>query len=108
VPDAACFQGQVRRLLVPPKIANSSTAPTVATTIDGTLKPSSYRKPKKARKVEAAQEGTDDADQEIGEQATAPTGNPLGEPPGDPADQDTVVAPARRTFEMLHAWLCGR
>ena len=38
-------QGQVR-LLVPPKIASSSTAPTVDTTIEGTLKPSSYRKPK--------------------------------------------------------------
>ncbi len=25
-----------------------------------------------------------------------------------PADQDTVVAAARRTFEVLHVWLCGR
>ena len=25
-----------------------------------------------------------------------------------PADQDAVVAAARRTFEMLHIWLCGR
>jgi heme oxygenase len=26
----------------------------------------------------------------------------------DPADQDAVVTAARRTFEMLHIWLCGR
>ena len=25
-----------------------------------------------------------------------------------PADHDAVVAAARRTFEMLHIWLCGR
>jgi heme oxygenase len=25
-----------------------------------------------------------------------------------PGDQDAVVAAARRTFEMLHIWLCGR
>ena len=71
-----------------PTIHSSSTAPNVATAIVARLNPSVIAKAQQRSEHEAAEQGADDADDQVGDETVLAAGDLLGNPSRDEADKD--------------------